>query len=74
MNVENCMFVQLLIGTSGWTSFNSTAEETIDNYDSIQMTWTPLTGQRPPTTFPTDVLLGELTVGLPTLLIVGWSF
>lgn len=65
------MLAQPFTRTSGCTNFYSMTEDTIHSHDSIHITWTPLTTRRPPTTFPTDVLLSDLTVTLHTLLIVG---
>lgn len=68
---QNEMFSETFAQAVSWTCFNSITEDTIQDYDSIHMTWTPLHGRRPQTTYPTAVLLGALTVTLPTLLIIG---
>ena len=68
---QNDMFAETFTQAVGCTCFNSMTEDTIHDYDSIHMTWTPLHGRRPQSTYPTAVLLGALTVTLPTLLIIG---
>lgn len=58
----------------GWTNIDAMAEETLGTNDAINLRWPALPGRRLSTTYPTSVLVRELTVTFPTLVVQGESF
>ena len=68
------MFAEDFSNGSGWTDFDAMTEDTIVDYDSINVKWTPLPLRRTPSPYPTPVLLGDLTVSFPTLVVEGKPF
>ena len=73
-DVNNAMFAEDFSNGSGWTDFDAMTEDTILDYDSINVKWTPLPLRRTPSPYPTPVLLGDLTVSFPTLVVEGKPF
>ena len=71
---QSVMFAEPFSSGSGWTDFDAMTEDTIVDYDSINVKWTPLPLRRTPSPYPIPVLLGDLTVSFPTLVVEGKSF
>ena len=68
---SNAMFCEDFSRSSGWTFFDEMMENSIATYDAMELTWEPIRGRRPHFPGAPNGVLGELTITLPTLLVVG---
>lgn len=74
LDVRSGMFNVSRTMANSWTMFHDMTEHYIHEHDSMLMACSPMHGRRPLTTCPTDVILGDLRVLVPTLLVFGDAF
>ena len=71
---KSAMFAEAFSNGLGWADFDAMTEDTLGDYDLINVKWTPQPLRRTHSAYPTPVVLGDLSVSFPTLVVEGKCF